>query len=327
MTEGFATDYGSRVQYQSRKIVAVGSVAFDSIETPEGKVNSVLGGSANYFSLAASHFSRVSVVGVVGEDFPQSHLKWLQEHGIDVTGIERKPGKTFHWVGKYNRDLNQAETLSTMLNVFETFDPKLSPSHQESDYVFLANIDPVLQLRVLDQVRKPKLVACDSMNFWITGKPKELRDVLKRVDLISLNEGEAYLLSEERNIRSAAGKIREMGPKTVVIKRGEYGALLHTEHDTFIIPAFPLRKVVDPTGAGDSFAGAMLGFLAQEGVEREQLNSKNHTIEKTLRRAVIAGCVLASFTVEDFSFRRLMTLGAEELKLRESEFIKMTQLG
>jgi len=304
-------------------ILAVGSMAFDTIDSPAGKAEQVLGGSVNYFSIAASFYSKVRIVGVVGEDFPKSHLSWLTERRIDVSGVTIAPGKTFHWVGSYDRNLNEAKTLSTALNVFEHFNPTLSPAHAETPYVFLANIDPVLQQQVLDQIKSPALVACDSMNFWITGKPEELKKTLRRVDLLSINEGEAYLLSGERIISKAAKKIQEMGPKTLIIKRGEYGAMLFTPNGTFIAPAFPVDIVKDPTGAGDSFAGAMMGFLAEVGAHRDMASQNPQEWEKLLRRGVLAGCVMASFTVEDFSIHRLQRLQSQELVDRQNQLLKM----
>ena len=304
-------------------ILAVGSLAFDTIQAPAGKAESVLGGSVNYFSIAASFFAPIKVVGVVGEDFPTPHLKWLSTRNIDVSGIQIVPGKTFHWVGSYDQNLNEAKTLSTALNVFEHFDPKLNSEQQNADYVFLANIDPVLQQRVLDQVKKPRLVACDSMNFWIAGKPDELKKTLKRVDIISVNEGEAFLLSGTRNIAQAASLIAKMGPKVVIIKRGEYGAMLFTERGTFIAPAYPTEKVVDPTGAGDSFAGALMGYLAEAHADLEMARTHPDQWETILRRAVLAGCVMASFTVEDFSIGRLMKLKSDEIVARQNAFMKM----
>jgi sugar/nucleoside kinase (ribokinase family) len=310
----------------SLSILTVGSLAFDSIQTPAGKVDSVLGGSGNYFSIAASHYSPVEVVGVVGEDFPKDHLEWLSRRNIGVSGIKVTAGKTFHWVGSYDKNLNEAQTLSTSLNVFEHFDPQLSEKHKEIPYVFLANIDPVLQQSVLDQIRSPRLVACDSMNFWITGKPSELRKTLERVDLLSINEGEAYLLSGHKNVMKAALEIQKMGPSTVIIKRGEYGADLLTPHGFFIAPAYPTSHVVDPTGAGDSFAGAVMGYLAEQGVHRDLVRTDPKQWEKLLRRAVLAGSVMASFTVEDFSFRRLMSLKTPDLVERQTALIRMMSL-
>ncbi|MBI2711568.1 MAG: sugar kinase [Bdellovibrio sp.] len=311
---------------EKTSILTVGSVAFDTIQTPSGKAESVLGGSGNYFSIAAAFYCPIEVVGVVGDDFPKSHLTWLSGRGVDVTGIKVVHGKTFHWVGSYDQNLNEAKTLSTALNVFEHFDPKLSEKHRDVPYVFLANIDPVLQNSVLDQMKAPKLVACDSMNFWITGKPAELKSLLRRVDILSVNEGEAYLLTDEKNILKAARKIRKMGPSVVVVKRGEYGAMLVTESGVFIAPSFPVDHVVDPTGAGDSFAGAFMGFLANAGVTREMAEENPEKWDHLLRQAVVAGCVMASFTVEDFSFHRLMKLEHKELAAREKSLLKMLSL-
>lgn len=307
-------------------ILAVGSMAFDTIQAPAGKAESVLGGSVNYFSIAASFYSPVEIVGVVGEDFPRSHLTWLSERKIDVSGVQVVPGKTFHWVGSYDQNLNEAKTLSTALNVFEHFKPHLSPSHQNVPYVFLANIDPVLQQSVLNQVNSPRLIACDSMNFWITGKLDELKKTLKRVDILSINEGEAYLLSGQKNIARAAEFIREMGPSVIIIKRGEYGATLFTPHGVFLAPAFPVANVVDPTGAGDSFAGAFMGYLAEAGADRKMSKENPEAWDHLLRRAVVAGCVMASFTVEDFSMHRLMRLQKNELADRQKAMMKMITL-
>lgn len=298
-------------------------MAFDTIQTPAGKAESVLGGSVNYFSAAASFYAPIEVVAVVGEDFPRSHLDWLASHRVDVSGVRITPGKTFHWVGSYDQNLNEAKTLSTALNVFEHFDPTLSDQHREATYVFLANIDPVLQQKVLDQVRSPRLVACDSMNFWITGKPEELRKTLRRVDILSINEGEAYLLSGQRNISQAAAFIRDLGPSVIIIKRGEYGAALFTSAGTFLAPAFLVDSVVDPTGAGDSFAGAFMGYLAESGAHRDMARSDARRWETLLRHAVLAGCVMASFTVEDFSLHRLIRLKPDELVLRQKALMRM----
>ena len=307
-------------------ILAVGSMAFDTIQAPAGKAESVLGGSVNYFSIAASFYSKVEIVAVVGEDFPKSHLEWLANRKIDVSGVKIVNGKTFHWVGSYDQNLNEAKTLSTALNVFEHFDPVLSESHRNVPYVFLANIDPVLQQRVLDQVKAPKLVALDSMNFWITGKLDELKKTLSRVDILSINEGEAYLLSGQKNIAKAAAYIREFGPSIIVVKRGEYGAVLFTPTGSFLAPAFLVDNVVDPTGAGDSFAGAFMGFLAEQGAHREMAKQQPELWDTLLRRAVLAGCVMASFTVEDFSLHRLLRLEPQELVTRQKALMKMITL-
>jgi sugar/nucleoside kinase (ribokinase family) len=229
-------------------------------------------------------------------------------------------------VGSYDNNLNEAKTLATQLNVFEHFDPRLSPAHCEANYVFLANIDPILQQSVLDQVKAPSLVACDSMNFWIAGKPEELKKTLKRVDILSINEGESYLLTGTRNIVRAAEIIRGMGPSVIIIKRGEYGAMLFTEGGVFLAPAYPTQTVKDPTGAGDSFAGAFMGYLAEAGAHRDWAKLDAAKWESTLRRAVLAGCTMASFTVEDFSIRRLMALEVNELVARQHELLKMISI-
>jgi sugar/nucleoside kinase (ribokinase family) len=302
-------------------------MAFDSIQTPSGKADKVLGGSVNYFSVAASFFAPVQVLGVVGEDFPKSHIDWLASRRIDTSGVSVVPGKTFHWVGAYDGNMNEAKTLSTALNVFEHFDPKLSEKHRDADIVFLANIDPVLQTSVLDQVKKPKLVAADSMNFWITGKPEELKETLKRVDILSINETEASLLSGQKNLIRAVASIQQMGPSVVIVKRGEYGAMLFTKSGIFLAPAYPVDQVVDPTGAGDSFAGAFVGFLAEQNADREMANRDPQNWERLLRRAVLAGCTMASFTVQDFSLHRLMRLESRELVERQNTLMQMISVG
>ena len=310
----------------SASILTVGSLAFDSVQTLTSKAERVLGGSGNYFSIAASFYNPVEVIGVVGEDFPRTHLDWLSQRRIDVSGIQVVPGKTFHWVGSYEQNLNEAKTLSTALNVFEHFNPELSPRHCEAPYLFLANIDPVLQQRVLDQVKAPKLIACDSMNFWITSKLDELEKTLKRVDILSLNEAESYLLAREKNIIRAAEKILKMGPSVLIIKRGEFGAMLFTQSGLFIAPAFPVPQVTDPTGAGDSFAGAFMGYLSEAQVDRSLAKSDPARWDQILRRAVLAGCVMASFTVEDFSFKRLAGLERPELMSRHQQLTQMMTL-
>ena len=290
-----------------KKILAVGSLAFDTISTPSGKADRVLGGSLNYFSLSASYFTGLNLVGVVGQDFPKSHLELLASRGIDTSGIQVMPGKTFHWTGEYGKDLNEAVTLSTQLNVFEHFNPQIPESFRDAEYVFLGNIAPELQLCVLDQVRKPKLIAMDSMNFWISGRRDALLKVLPRIDLLTINEGEAKLLAEESNVIVAAEKILTMGPKCVVVKRGEYGAFLFFQNEIFSAAAVPTRIVKDPTGAGDTFAGGLLGYLASKGAGLEK---------QALRNGVLLGSVMASFTVEDFSFDRLLRLEKPEIEQR-----------
>ncbi len=296
-------------------ILVVGSVAFDSVETPFGKAEEVLGGSATYFSTSASYFTDVKLVAVVGTDFPDIHIKGLKDRGIDVAGLKKVPGKTFRWKGRYEYDLNQAHTLETHLNVFSSFNPEIPDSYKESPFVFLANIDPELQMKVLDQVKGPRFVACDTMNFWIEGKPDALRKLLKRVDLFVINEGEAREFSGEASLVKAARKILDNGPKTLIVKRGEYGALMFNGGTVFSAPAYPLEDIFDPTGAGDTFAGGLMGYLANSG----DVSGEN------LRKAIIFGSVMASFNVEAFSLERLNTLTHEEIRKRYSEFKQLTR--
>ncbi len=301
-------------------VLAVGSVAFDSIRTPSGKADRILGGSANYFSLAASLFTNINLVGIVGNDFPKDHFEVLRSRGIDLKGLETTDGQTFHWVGEYGIDLNEAKTLSTFLNVFEHFNPKLPEAYRDSRYVFLANIDPDLQRSVHSQTRKPEFVAADTMNFWITGKKASLMQTLELVDLLTINEGEAFLLSEKNNVIDAAAAIRGFGPKAVVIKRGEYGALLFSDHGIFSAPALPLATVKDPTGAGDTFAGGMIGYIAHEDAGADLFRG-----DGILRRAVIFGSVMASFTVEDFGLSNLLRVTPAQVQERYRQFLRMTK--
>jgi sugar/nucleoside kinase (ribokinase family) len=295
-------------------ILVVGSVAFDTVETPFGKAEKVLGGSASFFSVAASFFAPVELVGVVGVDFGDKELQAFRGRDIDLAGLERMDGKTFHWQGKYSYDLNARETIATDLNVFEHFRPKIPPAYRKADHVFLGNIDPVLQLEVLNQVEKPRLVACDTMNFWIAGKAEELRATLSRVDVLLVNDAEARQLSGEWNVVKAARAIRAMGPRTLVVKKGEHGVLMFSDDGSFAAPAFPLEEVFDPTGAGDTFAGGFIGYLAGAGDSRED----------TLRRAVVMGSALASFCVEDFSLDRLLRLTRAEIDERFRRFKQLT---
>jgi sugar/nucleoside kinase (ribokinase family) len=295
-------------------ILVVGSVAFDSVETPFGKADEVLGGSGTYFSTAASYFADINLVAVVGEDFPDSHLDFMKERGINIDGLQKVEGKTFRWKGRYEYDLNQAHTLETHLNVFESFDPVIPDSYRDAEYVFLANIDPELQLKVVEQVRNPKLVACDTMNFWIEGKPDALKRLLKKTDIFVINEGEAREFTGESNLIKASRKILDYGPTTLIVKRGEYGALMFSGQTIFSAPAYPLEDIFDPTGAGDSFAGGFMGYLANTG----NLN------EDGIRQAIILGSVMASFNVEDFSLNRLKNLTNEEIKERYGEFKRLT---
>jgi len=309
------------------EILTVGSLAFDSIRSPAGEAERILGGSGNYFSLAASFFAKIQLVGIVGNDFPSDHLKHLGTRGIDTAGVQIvKDGKTFHWAGEYNENLNEAKTLSTSLNVFEHFNPKLTTAQKSVPNLFLANIDPILQESLLDQATDPRWVACDTMNFWISGKRAELDRVLKRVDLLSINEGEAYLLSKKKTLIQAARAIQAMGPRVVVIKRGEYGASLFVDQDIFLAPAYPVDHVIDPTGAGDSFAGAMMGYLAEAGVDRKLLKEDPKKFFSLIKRAVIAGCAMASFTVEDFGLGRLMKITKDEVVHRQSRLLEMVTL-
>ncbi len=287
-------------------ILVVGSIALDTVETPFGKVKETVGGSAVYFSLAARYFSKVNVVGVVGSDFPKSILNQLKMRGINTSGIAIKNGRTFRWKGRYDFDLNTAHTLETQLNVFSDFKPKIPVEYSSSEYVFLGNIHPELQLNVLKSVNSPKLVACDTMNYWIEKENKKLRKVLKNIDMLIINEAEARELAAEPNTIRSAKKILKMGPRYLIIKRGEYGAMLFSKRNIFILPAFPLEQLADPTGAGDSFAGGFLGYIA---------NCSDVT-EETMRQAIVAGSVLASFTVEDFGIKRLLELDAKEINKR-----------
>lgn len=292
-------------------VLIVGSVALDSVETPVGKVERALGGAAVYSSVAASFFSPVRVVGVVGEDFPKEHLEYLGSRGIDTRGIQIAPGKTFHWKGAYEGDMNQAETIATELNVFQDFRPDLPEDYKSSKYVFLANIDPELQFQVLDQVKDARLAACDTMNFWITSKRDALLKVLKRVDIAFMNDAEARQLTGEVNITRAASAIRELGPRYVVIKRGEHGALMYCDGNVcFSAASYPLEEVTDPTGAGDSFAGGFMGHIARTG----------EFSETNIRRAVIYGSTLASYNVQDFSLNRFKRLTIREIEDRYEEF-------
>lgn len=295
-------------------IVVVGTVAFDTVETPFGKGENVLGGSATYFSTSASFFTDVSLVAVVGEDFPQEHVQFLQSRNIDTAGLQRIPGKTFHWTGKYGYDLNEAQTLDTQLNVLTEFRPNLPNSYRDAEYVFLANIDPDLQMDVLDQVHSPKLVACDTMNFWISSKSEALKKVLQKVDIVVINEGEARQFTGEANLVKAARSIIALGCKRLVVKRGEYGVLMFTSDSVFAAPAYPLEQVFDPTGAGDTFAGGLMGYLANTG----------DLSEEGIRQAIVFGSVMASFNVEDFSLERMKRLEYREIESRYKSFKALT---
>jgi len=297
-------------------LLVVGSVAFDAIQTPFREAERVLGGAAMYFAVAASFFTQVNVVGVVGDDFTSKDAEIFRRRQIDTQGLERAPGKTFFWAGKYSADFTDRTTLVTDLNVFATFNPKLPDAYRKTPYIFLANIDPTLQRSVLKQVsRRPKLVALDTMNYWIERTPAELRETLKHVDVLLINDTETRQLSGEHNLLRAAAKIRKMGPRTLVIKRGEFGALLVHGDSVFAIPGFLLEEVQDPTGAGDAYAGGFMGYLARVGKQDV----------KSLRRAMVYGSVMGSFTCERFGPDRLRTLTKREIDARARHFSKLTQ--
>jgi sugar/nucleoside kinase (ribokinase family) len=294
-------------------LLVVGSVALDSVETPFGKADEVLGGSATFFSAAASQLAPVQLVGIVGDDYPVDKLKPLEKRGVDLSGLERSPGRSFRWRGRYRHDLNVAETLETHLGVFSNFSPKIPPQFRKAPFVFLGNIDPRLQLDVLTQVEKPRLVACDTMNFWIESRRPELLKLLERVDCITLNDGEARQLSEYYNLVRAAKWIMSKGPSLVIIKKGEHGAFMFSGETVFFAPAYPLEEVFDPTGAGDSFAGGFMGYLARSG-DISQTN---------LRRAVIYGSAMGSFAVEKFSIERLLEIDNKQLAERVGDFRRL----
>jgi sugar/nucleoside kinase (ribokinase family) len=298
-------------------IVVVGSVALDSVETPFGKAVEALGGSATYFSLAARLFHSVQLVGVVGSDFAAANVDLLAKSGVDLAGLAVEDGATFRWAGRYDFDLNNCETLDTRLNVFAAFRPSLPETYRDAGVVFLANIDPSLQLEVLKQVHRPWLTAMDTMNFWISGQRSCVAEVMRAVDLVIVNEAELRQFAETPSLHAAARQVLALGPKALVVKKGEYGAAVYGQGLYFVLPAYPLEEVRDPTGAGDSFAGGFLGYLARAG----QLTFP------VLRRALVYGSVVASFTVEDFSVRRLVRLTPEEIAARYREFREFTEFG
>jgi len=297
-------------------LLVVGSVAYDALESPFGKVDRTLGGAATYFAVSASFFTHVNLVAVVGDDFHAKDEAILRKRAIDIEGLERTPGKCFFWAGRYSENLNDRVTLTTELNVFADFKPRLPQRYTNSKFVFLANIAPDLQRDVLRQVKgRPKLVAMDTMNYWIERTNDELRKTLKHVDILMINDSETRQLSSEHNLLRAARHIFKMGPSTLVVKRGEYGAMLVDKHGVFCVPAFPLEEPHDPTGAGDSFAGGFMGYLAGVG-------SKS---DAALRRAMVYGSVLGSFTVERFGLERLLNLKKSEIHARARHFSKLTQ--
>lgn len=293
-------------------ITVVGSVALDTVETPQGRNDEGLGGAATFFALAAANFGQVHLVGVVGEDFPVDHVRLLQSKGIDLAGLERAPGKTFRWTGRYHDDMNERDTLETHLNVFEHFHPKLPEKARNAPFLFLGNIHPSLQLEVLEQAA-PGFVGLDTMNLWINIARDELEQVLRRVDVIVINDSEVKLLTGETNLVKGAKAVRAMGPRIVVMKKGEHGCLLYSDEDVFSAPAYPLENVVDPTGAGDTFAGGFLGYLASNGA----------TGTRALRRAVVYGSVVASFTCEKFGPDRLAEITRDDIESRFKEFQKL----
>jgi sugar/nucleoside kinase (ribokinase family) len=296
-------------------LLVVGSVAFDAIETPFGREDRTLGGAATYFAIAASHFTKVNLVAIVGEDFNSEHESIFHGRAVDLAGLERAPGKTFFWSGKYHDNLNDRTTLATDLNVFAKFQPRLPETFRSSNFVFLANIDPTLQRSVLKQITvRPKLAALDTMNYWIERTPDELRETLRHTDLLMINDSETRQLSNEHNLLRAAKHIFKLGPRTLVIKRGEHGAMMVHDQWVFSVPSFPLEEVHDPTGAGDSFAGGFMGYLATAG----SVNGD------TLRRAMVYGSVLGSFAVEKFGLKRLLTLKRSEITNRVRHFHKLT---
>jgi len=296
-------------------ILVIGSMAFDSVETPFGKHDNILGGSATFFSLAARFFSGVDIVACVGEDFPEKAIKMLEKRGIGVSGIEIAKGRTFRWKARYECDMNTAHTLETHLNVFKDFSPKIPPKLKDPKTLFLANIDPDLQDGVLGQIKRPSLVGCDTMNHWIGSKRKELKRLIRKVDILFLNDAEAKLLSGEDNLLKAAKGALSMGPKIVVVKKGEHGVILYSKNFHFLAPAYILETVRDPTGAGDSFAGGMMGYL----------DRAKRIGGVVLRKAVVYGTIMASFAVEAFSVKRLLDIDRHDINKRYESFRSLTR--
>ncbi len=294
-------------------LLVVGSVAFDSIETPNGSVNDALGGSASYFSVVASNFTKPRLVGVVGEDFPNEHKELFKKKGVDISGLVTEVGKTFRWKGRYHKDMNTRDTLEVHLNVFGAFKPILPEHFKDSKYIFLANSSPIVQAKVLDQVTKPELVMADTMDLWINIQKKELLELLPRIDGLLINDSEAMLLTGESSLVRAGHAIRKLGPKFVILKKGEHGAMLFSENGIFVVPAFPTENVIDPTGAGDSFAGGVMGSLA----ENKDLSPAN------LRKAMGYGTVVASFTVEGFGLDMVNRISRKEIDKRLLDYRSM----
>jgi len=297
-------------------LLVVGSIAIDSVETPFGRAENVVGGAATYFALAASFFAPVRMVAAVGDDFPAEVLDDLRTRGVDLAGVERRAGRTLRWSGRYHEDMNVRDTLHLDLGVFADFQPLVPERYRDSAYVFLANIDPRLQASVLEQLYAPGVVGCDTMNHWIAESRPDLERLLERVGILVINDEEARLLSGERNVVRAARRVLQMGPKTLLVKRGEYGVIQFSANSIFAVPAFPLEEVFDPTGAGDCFAGGFMGQLARSG----------DTSPAGLRRAIVYGSVMASFVVEDFSHRRLQGLTADMIEHRYRQFVSLTDI-
>lgn len=295
-------------------ILCVGSVALDSVETPFGQAERVLGGSAVYFAAAASVLHPVHVVGVVGDDYPLDDLRFLEGRGVDLSGIEQAPGESFFWAGRYHYDLNSRDTLETKLGVFADFAPKIPEDVRDARFLFLGNIDPSLQMDVLDQVDAPEIVACDTMNFWIEGSRERLLELIGRVRILMVNDEEVRQLANEPNLLQAARWVQKHGPEMVVVKKGEHGAILFGPDWLFFVPGYPLEEVFDPTGAGDAFAGGFMGQIAKDG----------DLSQETLRRAMVTGSALGSFACERFSVDRLKSLSADEVERRVDHFREMT---
>lgn len=296
-----------------KSILVVGSMGHDRITTPSGQSDE-LGGSANYFSMAASLFAPVRMVGVVGEDYAEANWKMMESRGVDMAGVQKHKGKTFRWRGEYEKSMNEAVTLETQLNVLADFNPEIPEDFKNSELVFLANIDPELQMRVLEQVKNPQFVGMDTMDFWIQSKRKSLVKVFAKVNVLLMNEGEARSLTGHWNIVKAAKDLIALGPKALVIKRGEYGFMLFDGKDFFMLPAYPVDLVVDPTGAGDTFAGGFFGSLSRE---------KGNLDVHALRRACVYGCLLASYTVQDFGLKSLLTLDQTKIEHRHEQYLKV----
>ncbi len=296
-------------------ILAVGSVALDTIKTPFGSVREALGGSGTYFSISAGFFTRVSLIAVVGTDFPRVYLKQLNLRKIDLTGLQFKEGRTFRWSGEYSFDLNNPRTLSTELNVFSSFKPDIPRNLRDYPYLFLGNIDPALQLNVLRQMNRPRLIACDTMRYWIEKKPRQLKELAGKLDIFFINDSEAREFSGESNLKKAARYILSLGPKSVVIKKGEHGVLLFSKDSVFSVPAFLLENIFDPTGAGDSFAGGFMGYI----------DKQNSISENTLKRAIIYGTIMASYCVEGLGVKALLNLKPRNIIRRYNEFKQFTK--